>query len=133
MRPRSVVQRWVAALNRGDVEAAVSCFHDEYRDEAPARRGEVVHGAKQVRDNFSRLLADIPDLHAELLAVVEEGDAVWMEWRMHGTRKDGTRMEFTGVNIFGVENDQFRWGRIYTELVREGGGVASQIDRMTRG
>lgn len=133
MKPHEVVKRWLAALNDGDVQAAATCFHRVYRDEAPARRGEVVEGAEQVKANFSRLLADIPDLHAELVSVVEDGDTVWMEWRMEGTRKDGSRMEFAGVNIFGVESDQFCWGRIYTELVRDSGDAASQIERMTHG
>lgn len=41
-------------------------------------------------------------------------------------------MEFVGVNIFEVEDDQFQSGRIYTELVREAGGVEQQLERMTR-
>lgn len=56
-----------------------------------------------------------------------------MEWRMFGTRRDGTPMEFVGVNIFGVQDQQFVWGRIYTELVRDDGGIETQIQRMTKG
>ena len=52
---------------------------------------------------------------------------------MHGTRRDGTQMEFVGVNIFGVRDEQFIWGRIYPELVRDVGGIEAQIERMTRG
>ena len=29
---------------------------------------------------------------------------------MHGTRRDGMRLEFVGVNIFGVRDEQFVWG-----------------------
>jgi hypothetical protein len=56
-----------------------------------------------------------------------------MEWRMSGTRTDGTPMEFVGVNIFEVEGGSFTEGRIYTELVRDSGGIDSQVDRMTHG
>ena len=53
---------------------------------------------------------------------------------MSGTRSDGTPMEFVGVNIFEVQGGSFTEGRIYTELVRDGGGgIASQVDRMTHG
>ncbi len=52
---------------------------------------------------------------------------------MTGTRIDGTHMEFVGVNIFGVQKGQFHWDRIYTELVRDVGGITAQMDRMTRG
>lgn len=132
MRPVEVAARWTHALSEHDLEAAVACFHPEYRDHAPARRGEVVEGRERVQANFARLFADLPDLRAELLSAAEEHDTVWMEWRMWGTRSDGTPMEFVGVNIFEVEDDQFRSGRIYTELVRDAGGVEQQLERMTR-
>jgi hypothetical protein len=64
---------------------------------------------------------------------VAEGDTVWMEWRLHGTRRDGTPFEFVGVNIFGVRDQQFVWGRIYTEVVRDSGGIDAQFERMTKG
>jgi len=79
------------------------------------------------------LFESIPDLRAELLGRVADGSTVWMEWRMSGTRTDGTPMEFVGVNIFEVEGGSFTEGRIYTELVRDSGGIDSQVDRMTHG
>lgn len=131
--PRDVARRWTEAMTAHDVEAAVACFAQDYRDEAPARRGEAISGIGKVRENFEALFRDLPDLRAELLGSVADSDAVWMEWRMHGTRSDGTRMEFVGVNLFGVREDRFSWGRIYTELVRDVGGIDGQIQRMTKG
>jgi hypothetical protein len=32
-----------------------------------------------------------------------------------------------------VRDQQFVWGRIYTELVRDAGGIDAQIERTTRG
>lgn len=52
---------------------------------------------------------------------------------MRGTRRDGTVMEFVGVNIFQVLDGRFRSGSIYTEVVRDAGGIEAQIDRMTSG
>lgn len=131
--PEEIVARWTRALTQHDLDAAIACFHPDYRDEAPTRRGEVVEGRDQVRDNFVRLFREVPDLRADLLSTVRSGETVWMEWRMSGTRNDGTLMEFAGVNIFEVKGDQFVRGRIYTELVRDAGGVSQQLDRMTRG
>jgi limonene-1,2-epoxide hydrolase len=128
-----VVERWTQALTDHDLEAAISCFAPDYRDRAPARRGEEVLGRDQVRANFAALFESIPDLRAELLGRVADGSTVWMEWRMSGTRADGTPMEFVGVNIFEVEGGSFTEGRIYTELVRDSGGIDSQVDRMTHG
>jgi ketosteroid isomerase-like protein len=130
--PRTVAERWVRALTRHDLEAAVACFAPDYHDEAPARRGEVIRGSAKVRDNFAALFRDIPDLRADLLRSVADGDTVWMEWRMHGTRRDGTPFEFAGVNLFGIRDDRFAWGRIYTELVRDAGGIDTQVERMTK-
>lgn len=129
--PSRVAERWTRALTAHDLEAAAACFAEDYRDEAPARRGEAVVGRDAARANFAALFRDVPDLRADLLGTVAEGGTLWMEWRMHGTRRDGTRMEFVGVNIFGVRDRQFFWGRIYTELVRDAGGIDAQIARMT--
>ncbi len=38
-----------------------------------------------------------------------------------------------GVNIFEVVGGQFARGRIYSELVREAGGIEAQLERMMRG
>jgi heme-degrading monooxygenase HmoA/ketosteroid isomerase-like protein len=131
--PQAVAERWTQAITAHDLEAAVACFAPDYGDEAPARRGESFVGRDQIRANFAALFQDIPDLRAELLHAVTQGDTVWVEWRMSGTRRDGTPMEFVGVNIFGVQDQQFVWGRIYTELVRDAGGIGAQIERMTKG
>jgi ketosteroid isomerase-like protein len=131
--PKAVVERWIQTINRHDLEGVVACFAPDYRDEAPARRGESVHGQDHVRANFAALFRDIPDLRADLRGAVVSGESVWMEWRLYGSRTNGTPFEFAGVNIFGVQDDRLIWGRIYTELVRDAGGIDSQIERMTKG
>jgi hypothetical protein len=37
------------------------------------------------------------------------------------------------VNILEVRHGRFVRGRIYTELVREAGGIEAQIERLTKG
>ena len=59
-----------------DLEAVVSCFVADYRDEAPARRGESFVGRDQVRKNFAALFRDVPDLRADLLDAVKQGNTV---------------------------------------------------------
>lgn len=130
--PRDVVERWMSAINRRDLEAVASCFAEDYEDEAPARRGEFVHGREQVRSNFQRFFSSMPDIRAILRAVVEDGNTVWMEWEMRGIRPDGTEMEFVGVNVFQVSEGMLSRGRIYTELVRDLGGLDAQVDKMAK-
>lgn len=133
MRPSDVVRRWIDAINKHDPDEVAACFAEEYVDEAPARVGEFIHGRDQVRHNFKRLFESMPDIHAELRGAVEQGETVWMEWSMEGTRSDGSRMNFVGVNLFDVEDELFVRGRIYTEIVRDAGGVGDQVTRMTEG
>jgi len=131
--PVDLAQLWVRSLSAHDLEGAVDCFDVDYVDETPARRGESVRGRDAVRHNFGRLFSDLPDLVARLSRAVADGDDVWIEWGMRGTRRDGTVMEFVGVNIFHVKDGRFRSARVYTELVRDAGGIDDQMDRMTRG
>jgi limonene-1,2-epoxide hydrolase len=130
---KDLAVRWIDAITRHDLGAVVACFDPDYRDEAPARVGEVVAGSDQVRRNFERLFADLSGLRAEILSLAEQGDEVWLEWRMEGRRADGSEMRFVGVNIFGIEKDRFVSGRIYTELVRDAGGLKAQVERMSGG
>ncbi len=130
--PKTLIERWTRAMTDHDLDSAMSCFHPDYRDEAPARRGELTRGREKVRENFATLFNEIPDLKADLLRCVADGDIVWMEWRLHGTRRDGPPFEFVGVNLFGVYNGQIVWGRIYSELVRDAGDIDAQIERMTK-
>ncbi|MEO7230299.1 MAG: nuclear transport factor 2 family protein [Candidatus Limnocylindrales bacterium] len=129
--PHDLAARWIGAINAHDLEGVVECFDPDYLDHAPARRGESVRGQGEIRANFRKFFDDIKNVRAELRAVVGGADEIWIEWRMFGNRPDGTPMEFTGVNIFGLRDGSFATGRIYTELVRDAGGIEGQIDRMT--
>lgn len=64
-----------------------------------------VRGRDEARANFVRLFASIPDVSATIIRLAERENDVWIEWRISGTRDDGTVMEFVGVNIFGVEDE----------------------------
>lgn len=131
--PRQVVQRWTRAMTAHDLDAAAACFAPEYHDVTPTRPGQEFHGQDRVRQNFAALFEGVPDLMADLIRVVADGDTVWMEWRMHGMRVDGSRFEFAGVNLFGVRDQQFVWGRIYTQPVSDEGDIDAQVARMTKG
>lgn len=58
--PTSVAERWVAAMNKHDLDGAVDCFAADYHDQAPARRGESVTGEEEVRRNFLALFSNSP-------------------------------------------------------------------------
>ena len=60
-----------------------------------------------------------------------DGDAVWSEWEMGGTRPDGVPQMLRGVVIFGVSGTQFGWARFYLEPVdADEGGVDAAVGKI---
>jgi SnoaL-like domain len=102
-------------------------------DETPARPGESVHGQDGVRENFARLFADLPDLTASISRAIPDGDTVWMEWRMRGTRADGTVMDFVGSTFSRSRTAASVLVGSTPNLSGDAGGIDGQIDRMTKG
>jgi steroid delta-isomerase-like uncharacterized protein len=87
------------------------------------------HGTAEIATYFAETFAAIPDLAIEVQAVVEQGDEVFVRWRLTGTQEgriqgiDGTgrRLELDGVDHFTLRDgkiasnfvvfDQMQWAR----------------------
>ncbi len=134
----TLVERLCQATNDHDIEALVSCFATDYRNETPAHPERGFTGRAQVRRNWERIFAAVPDLTAEMEWIADES-TVWSEWEMRGTRMDGQPHHLRGVIIFGVTNSEATWARFYLEPVETGGpdvdgavrAILSQADRDT--
>ena len=100
--PAVVVERLLAAINAHDLEAMVACFADDYVNEWPAHPQRGFQGRAQVRQNWSQIFAGVPNLQARLPRMAVDGDTVWTEWDIAGTRSDGAAFLMRGVSIFGV-------------------------------
>jgi ketosteroid isomerase-like protein len=118
----SFAHRLAAATNAHDVDALVACFADDYRNETPAHPPRGFRGVDQVRRNWTRLFAGIPDLTSRVLATAVDGDTVWSEWEMSGHRTDGAVHLMRGVIIFTVENEEATRARFYLEPVDDASG-----------
>lgn len=130
----AMVERLRQAVDDHDLDALVECFATDYRNETPAHPGRSFDGRDQVRTNWARIFAGVPDITATLLRVTDDGDATWSEWEMRGTRPDGGAHVMAGVVIFGVDDDQARWARFYLEPVDAGeGGVDAAVGRFAEG
>jgi ketosteroid isomerase-like protein len=127
--PAAVVQRLVEAINAHDLEGMVALFAEDYVNEWPAHPQRGFRGNEQVRRNWSQIFAGVPDLQARLPRMVVDGDTVWTEWDMSGTRRDGAASVTRGVSIFGVSQGRFAWVRFYLEPVEESSG---DVDAHTR-
>jgi hypothetical protein len=68
-------QIWVDAWNRHDVEAVLAHFHDDVVFSSPVagrvvpESGGVVRGKAALREYWTSALAQLPDLHFDLVAV----------------------------------------------------------------
>jgi len=132
---RSLVERFVQAINGHDLEAIVGCFAADYNDVEPVHpTREISGGQAEVHKRWGTVLASLPDFRTEVQRVAIEGDSAWIEHDWSGTRADGTRLHLRGVNIFGIRDGQFAWGHIYMESVEEDGiDIEERVRRMAEG
>ena len=119
--PIAVIERLRSAINDHDLERLVGCFAPDYVNDTPAHPDRGFTGNGQVRRNWSRILAGVPDLSAELVAVISDGTTAWCEWAWRGTRTDGARHEMRGVAIAEVRGQQITSTRFYMEPVMRDG------------
>lgn len=122
--PLAAIDRLVQATNAHDIERLVACFAEDYALDAPAHPERSFRGTEQVRSNWTRIFAGVPDISARLLRSAVAGDTAWTEWEMSGTRGDGAAHRMLGVFIFGVAGGLIRWGRMFLEPLELGGPKA---------
>ena len=119
--PAIMLDRLERATNAHDLNALVSCFAADYRNDTPAHPERSFTGRDQVRRNWEQIFAAIPDITAKVQHSAVNHDEVWSEWEHRGTRRDGSAHVMRGVIIFGVSGGLLAWARFYVEPVQEGG------------
>lgn len=117
----ALLQRLAAAVNSHDLDAVEGCFAPGYRNETPAHPAQGFTGRSQVRRNWEQIFTFVPDITARVLRQCRDGEMVWSEWEMSGTRRDGTAHQMAGVVLFGVGDGLFSWARFYLMPVQTGG------------
>jgi len=128
-----VAERLCRAVVDHDLEALVGCFDPDYRNETPVHPARGFVGHDQVRANWTQIFGGVPDINAELIRTAVNGDELWSEWEMHGTRRDGSTHLMRGVVIFGIRGDRAEWARFYLEPVDQGtGGVNEAVAAQVR-
>ena len=121
----SVVERLVAATNGHDLDGLVGCFAADYVNETPAHPPRGFRGREQVEVNWTAIFAAVPDITTRVIASVVDGELIWTEWEMTGTRVDGNRHAMAGVIIFRVVGDEIVAARFYLEPVESSSGDAN--------
>jgi ketosteroid isomerase-like protein len=105
------------ATNTRDVERVVACFASDYVNQTPTHPARGFNGIDQVRRNWTQIFASVPDHSADLVASTQDGETVWTEWEMSGTRVDGRRHLMRGVIMFTVREGRASAARFYLEPV----------------
>ena len=104
------LQAFADAWNRHDVDALMSFMTHDCVFEAsagPDACGLRYVGFDSVRAGFAEVFTTFPDAHWGNASHLVVGDRGVSEWTFTGTRRDGTRVEVQGCDLF-----TFRQGRI---------------------
>jgi ketosteroid isomerase-like protein len=125
-RQDAFLHRLVGATNSHNIAAVIDCFAVEYLNETPAHPARGFTGRDQVKRNWEQIFALVPNITATIIRQVVDGDVVWSEWEMRGTRRDGSEHLMRGVIIFGIRDGRATWARFYLEPVQEGGGDVNE-------
>ena len=122
-----LLERMRAALDAHDLDAFVGFFREDYVGERPRHPGSPMSSRDDVRRNWEEVLSDVPDLRVDVPAAVEDGNTIWSEWRAYGTARSGATLELRGVIIFGIQDDQVAWSRMYMEPVEHEGVPLTEL------
>lgn len=117
------------ATNDHDLDALVDCFAPGYRNDTPTHPGRSFDGVEQVRRNWAQIFQFVPDVQSRVLSHAVDGDQVWSEWEMSGTRLDGTPHLMRGVIVFRLAGERALAARFYLEPVDQDG---SSVDHAVR-
>jgi ketosteroid isomerase-like protein len=120
MTPHALIERLRTAVDDHDLDALAACFAPDFHNDTPAHPSRGFSGRDQVRANWARIFGGIPDIAARVERTAVDGDVVWTEWEMTGTRIDGVAQTLRGVIIFGVSGELLAWCRFYLEPVDTG-------------
>lgn len=104
---RDVVERYLAALNRHDVDAAVDCVAPDFVNEHVAVLGTTLLGRDAYRERLPQFLSRFDDLHYEAEEFIVDSDRVAVPYTMTCTVHDdrGTHpVRLRGMFRFRVES-----------------------------
>ena len=134
MKPEILLNNLNEALNNHDIEAFLKCFSTNYTSEQPVHPARLFRGKEQVRKNWSLNFQEMPDFRSKILRHINSDNTIWVEWEWNGTRQDGSKLQMCGVSIFGIEQDEISWGRLYVEPIQaDGEGIDIAIKEIMHG
>ena len=104
-----ILEDFCAAWNRHDIEALMSFMTDDCVFESsagPDACGTRFEGRAAVRAGYMAAWEAVPDAHWGGGQHFVAGDRGLSQWTFTGTRRDGTRVEVTGCDVFTFRGDK---------------------------
>jgi steroid delta-isomerase-like uncharacterized protein len=112
------VIRWsFEMLNRRDLTALRQLWTDDTVERFPDR---VCRGADEIARYFEQAFAGVPDWNIEIVDLAEDGDHVFVQWRLTGTHAGpllGIAPTGKRVSIDGIDHFTLRDGRVASNFV----------------
>lgn len=104
--PDDVVRQIIAAVNTGDIEAALALY--EPGATFVPEPGKAVTGVDAIRGELNGFLALKPQITIQVQQAVESGDLalVCSRWTLKGTDPDGSTVELAGLGADIVRRQQ---------------------------
>jgi steroid delta-isomerase-like uncharacterized protein len=102
-----LLERFADAWNRHDLDALMSMMTDDCVFQAsagPRLDGARSEGPSAVRAAFAAVFEAFPDAHWADPRHLIAGNRAVSEWTFTGTRRDGTRVEVTGCDLFTIRD-----------------------------
>ena len=132
--PVGLLDKLLASVNGHDLEGLVNCFAEDYVNQTPAHPQRSFRGREQVRRNWTQIFGTISDIQARVPGTAVDGQTLWTEWEMSGTRADGEPFLMRGVVIFDFTGVLISSARFYLEPVENTSGDVEEavIDAVGR-
>jgi len=105
----AILDAFAAAWNAHDIDALMSFMTDDCVFEAsagPDAAGTVYQGLEAVRAGYASVWQTFPDAQWNTPTHFIAGDRGVTQWTFTGTRRDGSRVEVTGCDIFTFRGDK---------------------------
>lgn len=129
----ATVSRVREALDAHDAERLAAQFAPTYLSEQPAHPNRGYAGPDTLTSIWGDLFRAVPDITTEVVAEVDDGPRVWVEWLWRGHYTDGSLFEMRGVAIMQLTDDGLVAGqRLYFEPVEHEGPGILEAERQLR-
>jgi len=114
---KELLQRWIEAFNRKDIEVVINCYAEDAVNFQVAT-GEPAVGREQIRRDTEAFFKGFPDSWARVENLLADGDWAAWEWsgggtfsgEFYGASPTGKSYELRGCGFF-----QFKDGKIIVQ------------------